>query len=347
MHLRLIIRTFSIATAVLAAACTAWPQETLSMGPKVGIIDFYGARKVSDDRLRKALGMAEGDPLPTSKSALEDRLEQVPGIIRAQLMATCCEAGKAILYVGIEEKGAPHFEYHGDPQSAIALSDEMHVVYAQFLRAAEVAGRAGDVAEDLTNGHSLFANPDVRAAQERFLELAEKNLDTIRKVLRESADDEQRAIAAYLIQYAPDKAKVVNDLQYALQDPDETVRSNAVRSLGALAVMAIKKPDSGLKISPTWFVEMLNSIVWTDRNNAAVVLVNLTEGRDERTLALLKERALPALVEMARWRHLPHALPAYILVGRVAGLPEQEVQDQWSAGKRETVIQKALGNKKK
>jgi len=80
-------------------------------------------------------------------------------------------------------------------------------------------------------------------------------------------------------------------------------------------------PDAQVKISPTWFIEMLNSLVWTDRNNGAVALVNLTESRDAGTLDQLRDRALPSLVEMARWQYLQHALPAYILLGRAAGMP--------------------------
>jgi hypothetical protein len=40
------------------------------------------------------------------------------------------------------------------------------------------------------------------------------------------------------------------------------------------------------------------------------------------------------------WRHLPHALPAYLLLGRLAGMSEQEIQDSWSANAREETIKK-------
>ena len=91
---------------------------------------------------------------------------------------------------------------------------------------------------------------------------------------------------------------------------------------------------------------MANSVSWTDRNNATVALVNLTEGRNQVILDQLRERALPALVEMARWKHLAHALPSFILVGRVAGLPEKEIQEAWAAGDRDKVINAATGKKK-
>ena len=51
---------------------------------------------------------------------------------------------------------------------------------------------------------------------------------------------------------------------------------------------------------------------------------------------------VPALADMARWKTLAHALPAYILLGRVAGIPEEQIQDSWSRGDRESVIAAAL-----
>jgi hypothetical protein len=139
---------------------------------------------------------------------------------------------------------------------------------------------------------------------------------------------------------------VLDDLFYAMRDPDDTVRSNAIRALGAISVKAKLDPDSGIKIPPTWFIEMLNSVVWTDRNYAATALTTLTDTRDRATLDQLRERAFTSLVEMARWKHLEHALPGYILLGRVAGIPDEELQDAWKEGKRDQMIERASKKRK-
>ena len=306
--------------------------------PRIGRIEFYGLRKVSETRVHKALGLAEGDALPRSKPAVEERIAEVPGVVRAHLEATCCDDGKVVLYVGVEEKGAPHFDLRTPPAEDIDLPPEITAAYKEFLTAVNEAVRRNQTAEDLTNGHSLMADPDCRDIQLRFVTLAEKHVEELRKVLRNSGDDEQRAIAAYVIGYAPNKRAIVDDLQYALKDSDDTVRGNAIRALAAVGVYAKLHPEADVKIAPTWFIEMLNSLVWTDRNNAAVALVNITESRDASALDQLRQRALPSLVEMARWQYLQHALPAYILLGRVAGIPEPEIQDSWSKGEREKVI---------
>jgi hypothetical protein len=92
---------------------------------------------------------------------------------------------------------------------------------------------------------------------------------------------------------------------------------------------------------------MLNSIVWTDRTAAAVNLVNLTEWRNEEVLEQLRLRALDALIDMAQWKHLPHALPAYILLGRVVGMTEEEIKSVWSGENRLSLLERAEELKKK
>jgi hypothetical protein len=326
--LRLILLVLSVNLAAAAQA------------PRIGLIDFYGRRTVAEEPLRAALGAREGDPLPRSKGDVEEAIEKVPNVVHARLEAACCEDGKAILYVGIEEKGAAHFTYLTPPVKPVMLPHEIHDEYTAFLSAVGLAVRAGETAEDLSRGHSLMANEGVRKHQEKFLELAEAHLPKLKEVLRESLDEEHRAIAAYVIGYAPKKQDVVNDLQHALRDSDDTVRNNAMRSLGAIAVLAARDPASDLKISPTWFLEMLDSLIWSDRITAANILVTLTERRDPDVRERIRERALPALLEMARWKHLPHALPAFVLLGRVAGVAEPDIQALWSKGDREALLKK-------
>jgi hypothetical protein len=172
-------------------------------------------------------------------------------------------------------------------------------------------------------------------------------LKELRDVLRNSSDEEQRATAVYVMAYTPKKTMVVDDLMFALRDADAGVRSNAVRSLVAMAVLVRLHPDPELKISPTWFIEMLNSLSWTDRSKALLALQILTDNRDASVLDQLRDRALTSLAEMARWKSLEHALPAYVLLGRMVGMPEQQIQDDWSRGNRESVIAQATSRKKR
>ena len=309
--------------------------------PKVGDINFYGLRRQTSERLLKAAGIEPGATLPPSKGDLEERLEGVPGVVAARVEAVCCEGAKVTLFIGIEERGGPHFETRSAPAGSAVLPDDLMGDYREFLNAVERAAQRGAAAEDYSTGQARSADAAVRVFQERFAAFAADNLELLHEVVRNGSEADQRAVAASVIGYFPKKDRVLNDLQYALQDPDESVRANAVRSLKAIAVLAQKQPESGLKVSPTWFVEMLNSLVLTDRQQAAEALVILTEQPNPAALDRMRERALPALIEMARWKALRYALPAFLLVGRIAEIPDTDLYAQWQRGDRDTAIRKA------
>ncbi|MBI4903194.1 MAG: HEAT repeat domain-containing protein [Acidobacteria bacterium] len=308
--------------------------------PKVGLIEIYGLRKVPQDKVLKALGVSVDGPLPASKGDAEERIEAVEGIVRASLSAVCCDKGKVILYVGVEERGTTRFEFHDPPELELKVPEEVEKAWIGFLAAVEAAARNNDTAEDLTRGYSLMANAEARSIQERFLTFADQHYGPLRETARNAADPQQRSIAAYVLGYAKNRKQVADDLQYLMRDPEPAVRGSAMRALMAVAVLAELDPESGVRVPATWFVEMLNSVEFTDRTKAAVALVNLSEKRNGYTLQHLRERAMPALTEMAKWHSLNHALPAFILLGRVAGLPEQEIQDLWTKGDREALLRK-------
>jgi hypothetical protein len=313
-----------------------------AQGPRIGVLDYYGLHKVTPTQVQKALGAKEGDPLPASKGNAEDRMDRIPGVVESHLEAICCDDGKVTLYAGIEEKGAPHFDLREPPGGDDELPMEITSAYARFLDAMQGGVRGGITDEDLTSGHARSADADTRAVQDMFPVMADENLRVLRRVLRNAGDEQQRAIAAYVIAYASDQKGVVNDLQYALTDADSGVRANAVRGLLALAVKERLDPKSEIQVEPTWFIEMLNSLSWTDRNRALGALQILTDSRDPAILQQMRERALPALIDMARWKTLAHALPAYILLGRIAGMPEEQIKASWSRGDREPLIAQAL-----
>jgi hypothetical protein len=313
-----------------------------AQAPKIGEIHFYGLKKLAPEKLLAAMNIKTGDPLPGSKGDLEERLQGVAGVVDVRIEAVCCEGAAAALFIGVEERGAPHFDTHTAPAGAAAIPDTLMDSYHAYLIAVARAAHTGGASEDLSAGHSRMADPDARRLQDEFAEYAAAHLAELREVLRDGSEPEQRAVAAAVIGYAPKKSDVVNDLQYALQDADDAVRANAARSLKAIAVLAQKIPSLGLKVAPVWFVEMLNSISLSDRVEAAQTLVVLTEHPTPSGMDLLRERGMGPLVEMARWSALDYALPAFLLVGRTAGIPDEELQTQWQKGDRETAIRKAL-----
>lgn len=318
--------------------------------PKIGVIEIYGVHKVSSKKILEALGAHEGGPLPSREDA-EDRIDKVSGIVASRIEAACCNDRGTILYVGVQEKDAPHFNFQPAPAGTVDLPVALVDNYHTFLDTVADSIHTPTVDEDLTNGYSLMSDSACRDLQQAFIPQVAANLSLLDRAVRQSGDPEEREMAAYLLQYAPRgprTTKVMLDaLQYALQDQEDSVRQNAIRSLQAVAVGAKLHSDQQIAVPPTWFVELLNSVVWSDRRNASRALVELTETRDPDTLALIRQRSLDSVIEMARWHDLHHALPAFILAGRLGGLSDKQIQDAWVGGNREPVLQKALHPNKK
>ncbi len=170
-------------------------------------------------------------PCLRPKGTLRIAWRRFPAWCRRELEAVCCQPdGNAILFVGIEEKSAPHFAFRSLPQERrAAAGGSRH--YQKMMAAIEAAGRRGSTAEDLTEGHSLMADPDARELAAELHSLGGRASGPATHCFAHRLPEEQRAMAATVIGYAPDKTKVVPDLEFAMQDPDESVRANAMRAL--------------------------------------------------------------------------------------------------------------------
>ena len=326
------------------ALCVALSANAEDITPRIGIVEVYGVRKVSAEKIKSSIGAKPGAPLP-ARSAAEEKLDKLSGVVASHIQIVCCDGQQTILYVGVEERNAPHIEFHANPVADIFLPKEITEKYDAFIDALAVSMRAHTADEDLTNGYSLMADPDCRDLQTALIPLVAANLTNVDQVLRTAGDAEQRAAAAYVIQYGPRSvraSKIIADaLQYALQDPDETVRKNAMISLKAVMVGARLHRDQQIHIEPTWFVELMNSAVWSDRRNASLALLTMTDKPNPEALDLIRQRAMPSVIEMARWHDLEHALPGFILAGRLAGADEKEIQAAWLSGNRDEILRRA------
>jgi hypothetical protein len=298
--------------------------------PPIGIIDLYGLRRTSERQVREALQLAEGDPLPAARDEVRKRLEALPGVAHAYVSGACCDAGKFVLFVGIQETGTPVPQFRRAPTGSVRLPDDIVRAGEALDAAVTDAVQRGVAADDGSHGHSLMQDPAARAIQERFVDFAARDLPRLRDVLQSAGDESHRALAAQVIAYAADKRLVVGDLAGAMRDPSPDVRNNAMRALALIAALAQRRPELRLVVPATPLVDMLTSPVWSDRNKAAAVLLQLTERRNPTLLRDLRERALPSLVEMANWRSRAHAADAFVVLGRVAGLPDDAIFGAWS-----------------
>lgn len=317
-------------------------KQSEHQGPTIGVIDFYGLRTVSEAQARQALRLKEGDAPPESTLPAQLRLEAIPGVLQSRMIFVCCNAGKATLYVGVEEKGSPTTQFRAAPFGSAHLYADVLEAGAAYEKAYSEAQQLGDMQEDEMDGDSMMRYAPARAVQQQFVKLAALHLAQLRDVLRTGANADQRALAARVLGYAPDKKEVVSDLVYGMSDPSEDVRNNSTRSLWLIGMLAQRKPELGIQVPAQPFVALLNSIVWRDRNKASLALTELTDKRDPAILAALREHALPALVDMARWKAMAHAQSALFLLGRIGGLTDEEIQKDCDKDDRKTIIAAAL-----
>ena len=311
-----------------AFAFSSW-HHGFAQSYKIGTIDIYGNRKISSSNVLAHLRVKEDDSIthenfkPADEAA---KLEQIPGVKHATVSPVCCDtAGNLMLFIGIGETDSSILNHRDAPMQDIQLTSEMITAYRNLNDQMEPAIQSGQAAEDDSHGYALLSYKPARNEQNKFIRFANRDFTLLANVLKNARDVEHRAAAAEIIAYSTNRKKVVENLIYSTNDPDEDVRNNANRGLGVLADYLNRHPELKISIPTGPFIKMLNSIVWTDRNKAAMVLVKLSQYRDPKLLRKIKEQALPSIIEMAGWKDRGHAIFSFVILGRIAGVNEKSL----------------------
>jgi hypothetical protein len=306
-------------------------------------IDLFGNRSVSSGEIRKSLPLKEGDTInyqsfPGRK--YETILKGIPGVKRANISLVCCDQndGGWLIYVGIAETDSDEIQYHPNPTGPDVLPETIIASGQEFEKALSEAVKKGDATEDDSQGYSLMTNPQGRAVQEKFIDFAKQHYELLKKAIHSCSDPKQRALATLVIAYSPDKIITIGELIYAVRDNNEEVRNNATRALALLARYANDHPKSGIVVSPGIFIQMLNSPIWTDRNKASLVLEPITYHRNRQLLDKIKQKVLPSLIEMASWKNPGHSSTSYIILGRIAGIPDKDIFEALTGGDKEKLM---------
>ena len=328
--------------AGLLLVCAAHAQL-----PRVGDIEFYGLRKLTAREILAAADLSTGDPIPASRGELEGRIAAHSGIAAVQVQTDCCQGNHAILFIGIAEEGEPAPTFRAAPTGNTSLPASLMKTYREFRGAALRADLDGAAEDNLSAGHPMASNPAIRALQNSFLVYARTHFESLSHALDNAADPETRQAAATILVYTPRKSLAAADLTAALQDPDEQVRAYAAHALAAIATLSQKQPALGLRVAAAPFVELLNSVVLSDREAALEVLLTLTAHKNTATLDLIRTRAFPDVLEMAILKTSRYAMPGFLLLGRLAGMADAEVRANWDNHAPEPVIAKALESARK
>ena len=305
------------------------PAQVELREARVGLIDFFGYAGLDVERVRASMPIREGETFPSlvalkaTRPKIEEAVRRVTGRTATDVDFVSPGRGVWLVYVGLSGRNVKSLTYNPAPKGTARLPPEALEVYRQVDEAFFSAMQRGATGDDYSKGYSL--SPDdatLRAKQLAMHDYAARHEDVIRVVLRSSADDGQRRIAAEMLGYANQSRRQIAALVRATHDPDDSVRNNATR---ALMVLANSDPKVAASIPAAGFVEMLSSGTWTDRNKAGGLLAALSRWRSPKLLAALRAQALDSLIEMARWHETGHSSAARMILGRVGGIEEERL----------------------
>lgn len=311
-------------SGALAMESLSGPQsDQAKPKTKIAGIYFFGYQADGLDvtKIRDALPIHAGQELSPEEKigpGIKAVVEKLTGHPPTDIARVCCdEKGGLWIYVGLQGKSYKAKAYTPAPQGAMRLPEVAMKLEKDWEHAFEAAAQKGDFNEDDSQGYALAHDPEERAQDLAIRTYTLKNEELVYQVLSGSADVEHRRTAAQFLGYATQSQRQIDALTQASHDVDEGVRNNATR---ALSVLAESSDKLARMIPAADFVDMLNSGTWMDRNKGSAVLLSLSKFRDPKLLAQLRERALPGLIEIARW-DFGHAMTRVIL-GRMAGIEE-------------------------
>ena len=326
--------------AVLCLTLFVAPALAQDKSFVVGEIEFYGYSHLQLDRIKAALPVHEGDVIaikdfPATKEKISQSVKREVGREATDVSFTCCDPRmNLMIYIGLPGDSSRSFPYNPSPQGAARLPQPILDLYDREMDLTMEAMQR-QPGEDTSRGYGLAAYPPLRETQLAMRKLAIRNELLIRRVLRSSAEPKQRQVAAHALGYARQSRAQISALVQASRDADDTVRNNAVRALG---VLALSSERVAAWIPAETFVRMLNSGVWEDRNKTGLLLDELSRGRNPRLLRLLRSEALDSLIEMARWRDPSHASDAQMILGRIAGIEERRLGQMVASGNVDEII---------
>ena len=297
-------------------------------------------------RRRSARRSASTSATPSRRSSLFQvpaRLAALPGVASAAIDPVCCEEGKTMLYVGVAEEGAPALELRAPPDGASRLTAGRD----PGRRSRSPSARARDHARLHEGGHLAgpFAHGRFGGADDpaQFIALAAKHLDSLRKVLRTSSDGDHRALAAEVLAYYAEQAerrRRISSTRCAIR----SAKCETTRRVRSRSSRCTRQQHPELKITVPYepFIDLLNSLAWTDRNKASLALMQLTESAESRACSRRSRRARSTpLVDIARWTNPGHSMAGIFMLGRMAGIADPEIYAMFERGERDKIIEAA------
>lgn len=322
-----------------------FPSTNLCQGDdgeqvRIGVVDFFGYAGLDLKAVQAAFPIRSADTFlfadwKAEKEEIKRAVKGVTGHEPTNIGLVCCSPqGTYFLFVGLQGQSSKTFAYNPAPTGSIRMPSEALDLYDQTMSALNEAIQSGNPGEDDAQGYALSTYPKMRDLDLKIREYAVHHEELIRQALKSSSDVKSREVASHFLGYVQQSQAQIDDLIVASRDPDSGVRNNATRALAVLADSGLNVKD---KIPAATFVDMLSSGDWTDRNKSIALLTTLTASRNPQLLAQLRSQAIDALTEMARW-HSYYADGPRVILGRIAGLSEQRIEDLTAWDPAKTIL---------
>ncbi len=202
------------------------------------------------------------------------------------------------------------------PTGQVAGVEDLLAAWGEYQEAGFALLRAGTMPQgkpECSAYHCVFGFPgDLAPFGRRFEVEVPRHRAVLERVLREDADFEDRAHAAFLLAHIDDGAALVQLMLEAIDDPSSTVRNNALRVLGAVAT---DHPEVDIPLDP--ILRALDYPLTTDRNKVLYVLSGLAQRPGLQ--AEIAERAGDILLDILRLRQPNNHDFAYQILQSISG----------------------------
>lgn len=305
---------------------------------RVGAIDVYGIGDSNLEEIRAKLPVREGDfsarlHFGQGRNAA---FEQATGHTPVYVAPICCdERNREWIFIGL---GGVEVQPSPAPTGTEILSQPLLDLYNELFLGLFSSISRGNALEEHSTGYALSKDPELRAIQLRMRETALRHEQELYTIAAQSAAATSRAAAVHFLGYAQRSPRQISALGSAARDADQNVRNNATR---ALSVLLEAFPGDSKALDLDYFLDLMNSPIWTDRNKASMLLEQISRTRVRAILDRMQAKSREAFVEMARWKS-PHRQAAVQILARIGGMDESSLLDKTQHGLLDEILETAL-----
>jgi hypothetical protein len=311
--------------------------------PTLAAVDVYGSKRAEPDAVRRMLGYELGKPIAMSSVLVkkqEEALRKQYNLAFAKVSFISYfagpEADRAYLTVDlVDAEDAKRAEFLPAPTGQ---TQDPEGLVAQWLAYEQKAWQLMNRGQLDPAKHSVcrvahcalgFGHPELAPFEPAFVEKVPAAQDAVAQVLRQDADERERAAAAYLLAYAASSEKAVERLLPSIRDPSYLVRNNVLRVL-----MGIQQKADRPLMDVAVVVDALSMPTTTDRNKGLYLLKALLEKMKPEELkaqrAPLTRQLGAQLVELAALRQPNNRDPARDVLKLISG-EKYETPEQWKS----------------